>query len=194
MAGPIMSKIFHCFCYFFLVKIAVNTILRSPPSTSFYAGKFLDLSAVPVSQMLKSEEEPPSSAFQRTYSSASEDTMSSSCGSLQLKQSLSGERERLFESTSSFNMSDQSDSETSFRRTPRHSDSGIQFSAGTSHSSSASLGRVPEHVPQGQLLILSPLESSDCNYVLIRGAVSFQSIPVRGLSEVLLIRGSGPIF
>ena len=63
-----------------LSLIAIKTILSNPPTADFFGGTVLELSVVPVSQMLLTNEsgdtEDPSSAFKRSYSSASESVMS----------------------------------------------------------------------------------------------------------------------
>ena len=150
------------------IFIAVSAILNNPPSVKFFAVTSLDLSAVPISEMLEAEEQ-PSSAFQRTYSSASEDTMgsitpNSSHGSFHLRKAFSGE------STDSFCNTDISDAEASLNQSQlklqnssASSDGGILFSPPgipmasgfpprRNLSSSTSLSSVPEHGQSGELI------------------------------------------
>lgn len=54
---------------------AVSVILSNPPPAKFFAGASLSMSAAPISQMLLTDDtgtEEPSTAYKRTYSSASE--------------------------------------------------------------------------------------------------------------------------
>ena len=85
---------------------ALKTILSNPPSAKFFGPTPLEVSAVPITQMLLTDEsgrlEEPSAAFTRTYSSASESsiaTPSSSMGSKQFKRAF--ERDDTGESTDS---------------------------------------------------------------------------------------------
>ena len=76
-----------------LLTLAVKAILSNPPTANFSRGA-LELSAAPISKMLLPDEigviDHPS-AIQRTYSSASESTMSpnSSMDSMQLRNVIS---------------------------------------------------------------------------------------------------------
>lgn len=86
---------------------AVSAILHNPPTTKFYAGTALVLSAVPLSQMLETEEADPSTAFHRTYSSASEDsvfsiTPSTSMDSQRMRRAFGRERDSVDSMASSF--------------------------------------------------------------------------------------------
>lgn len=150
--------------------IVVSTILNNPPSVKFYAGASLELSAVPISEMLEAEEE-SSSALHRTYSSASEDTVdsitpNSSYGSMQMRKGFSGRNL----STDSFCSTDISDAENSLNQSQLRlqnssgspdgsilfSPPGIPVAGGfpprRNPSSSASLSSVPEHGQPGELV------------------------------------------
>lgn len=104
-----------------LVCAAVNAILSNPPPATFFAGASLKVSAAPISQMLLTDDtgtEEPSTAYKRTYSSASESTISvcspsSSMTSVQLRKAFGSEvsRESIDSTYSQFDM----DPEVSFK-------------------------------------------------------------------------------
>ena len=75
----------------------MKTILSNPPTGKFFGKGILEFSAAPVTQMLVSGDErpeDPSAAFMRTYSSASESSVSSSLNSFQMSRAFGREVSR----------------------------------------------------------------------------------------------------
>ena len=152
-----------------LSPTALKTILSSPPTANFFGKTSLEVSSAPISQMC----EDPSTAFNRTYSSASESSLfspSSSMDSRQLRKGLNrGESVNsnpVLESQSSGYLDEASDTDGSLtylqqrsRNSSTSSDSG-QASSGSIFSPSGMPKRdpsgilftVPEHTNGGDFL------------------------------------------
>ena len=86
----------------------MNAILSNPPPAKFFAGSSLKVSAAPISQMLLTDDtgiEEPSTAYKRTYSSASESSIPASVSSMTSMKGFGREVSReSIDSTSSFDM------------------------------------------------------------------------------------------